>query len=150
MHWAAHGNTAAEIIFNRVDSTKPNMGLTNFKGKDPTQQETEIAKNYLDEKELNLLNRMVSAYLEIAELQALNQTPMYMKDCIERLNDFLKLTGKEILEHAGNISHQHAIEKAKLEHQKFKEKTKYELSQAEQDFIKQLESTERNIGKRKM
>jgi len=125
------------------------MGLTNFKGKDPTQQETEIAKNYLDEKELKLLNRMVSAYLEIAELQALNQTPMYMKDWIVRLNDFLKLTGKEILEHAGSISHEQAIEKAKLEHQKFKEKTKNELSQVEQDFIKQLESTERNLGKKK-
>ncbi len=81
---AAHGNTAAEIIFNRVNAAKPNLGLTSFKGKKPTQQEAEIAKNYLNEKELNILNRMVTAYLEVAELQALNQTPMYMKDWVER------------------------------------------------------------------
>ena len=149
MHWAAHGNTAAEIIFNRVDAAKPNMGLTNFKGTDPTQQETEIAKNYLDEKELNILNRMVTAYLEIAELQALNQTPMYMADWIERLNDFLKLTGKDILQHAGNISHQQAIDKAKLEYDKFKEQGKNQLSQAEQDFIRQIETTTKNLKKKK-
>ena len=149
MHWAAHGNTAAEIIFNRVDATKPNMGLTNFKGIDPTQQETEIAKNYLDEKELNILNRMVTAYLEIAELQALNQTPMYMADWVERLNDFLKLTGKDILQHAGNISHQQAIDKAKVEYDKFKEKGKNQLSQVEQDFIRQIETTAKNLKKKK-
>jgi hypothetical protein len=86
MHWAAHGNTAAEIIYNRIDAAKPNLGLTHFKGKKPTQQETEIAKNYLNEKELNILNRMVTAYLEIAELQALNQIPMYMKDWKEEMS----------------------------------------------------------------
>lgn len=75
------------------------MGLTNFKGNNPTRQETEIAKNYLNEQELNMLNRMVTAYLELAELQALNQTPMYMKDWVARLDDFLKMTGKKILTH---------------------------------------------------
>lgn len=97
MHWAAHGNTAAEVIYTRVDAGKPNLGLTNFKGKKPTKQEAEIAKNYLTEKELNILNRMVTAYLEVAELQALRQRPMYMKNWIERLDDFLKITGNDIL-----------------------------------------------------
>ena len=85
MHWAAHGQTAAEVIYQRVDSTKPNLGLSNYKGTKPTKQETEIAKNYLSEPELNILNRIVTAVLEIAEIQALNQTPMYMKDWIEQL-----------------------------------------------------------------
>ncbi len=106
MHWAAHGKTAAEVIYYRIDANKPNLGLTNFQGTKPTQQEAEIAKNYLNEKELNLLNRMVTAYLELAELQALNQQPMYMKDWIERLDNFLNMTGQNILSHSGKITHQ--------------------------------------------
>lgn len=149
MHWAAHGNTAAEVIYFRIDATKANLGLTNFKGKNPTQQETEIAKNYLNENELNILNRMVTAYLEVAELQALNQTPMYMKDWTERLNDFLKMTGKEILQHAGSISHEQAIDKAKMEFEKFKAQNENQLSQAEEDFIKQIERTAKKIKKKK-
>ena len=147
MHWAAHGNTAAEIIYKRIDATKPNLGLTNFKGEKPTQQEAEIAKNYLNEKELNLLNRIVTAYLEFAELQALNQKPMYMKDWIERLDDFLKMSGQEILNHLGTISHDKAIEKAKLEFEKFKELTKNELSKLEKDFIIQIENTSKKLKK---
>jgi hypothetical protein len=147
MHWAAHGNTAAEVIYKRIDATKPNLGLTNFKGEKPTQQETEIAKNYLNEKELNLLNRIVTAYLEFAELQALNQKPMYMKDWIERLDDFLKMSGQEVLIHLGTISHDKAIEKAKLEFEKFKELTKNELSKVEKDFINQIESTSKKLKK---
>ena len=149
MHWAAHGNTAAEIIFKRVDAAKLNLGLTYFKGKNPTQQETEIAKNYLNEKELNVLNRMVTAYLEVAELQALNQTPMYMKDWVARLNDFLKMTGKEILQHAGTISHEQAIDKARTEYEKFKDLNKNQLSRAEKDFIKQIEATAKKLKKKK-
>lgn len=149
MHWAAHGSTAAEIIFYRIDAAKPNLGLTNFRGKKPTLQETEIAKNYLNEKELNILNRMVTAYLEVAELQALNQTPMYMKDWAERLNDFLKMTGKKILEHAGTVSHEKAIEKAKVEYEKFKEQNKNQLSRVEEDFIKQIEATAKSLNKKK-
>ncbi|MBP9889137.1 MAG: virulence RhuM family protein, partial [Leptospiraceae bacterium] len=145
MHWAAHGNTAAEIIYTRIDSTKPNLGLTHFKGKKPTQQETEIAKNYLNEKELNILNRMVTAYLEVAELQALNQIPMYMKDWIARLDDFLKMTGKEILNHAGTISH----EQARIEFEKHKATLKEEISQVEEDFIKQITEVEKKLGKKK-
>jgi hypothetical protein len=147
MNWAAHGHTAAEIVYNRIDAAKPNLGLTNFKGKNPTLQEVEIAKNYLSEQELNILNRMVTAYLEVAEIQALNQLPMYMKDWVERLNDFLKMTGKEILNHAGTISHQQAIEKAKVEYDKFKDQTKNELSKVEEDFIKQIEGTAKKIKK---
>jgi hypothetical protein len=148
MHWAAHGNPAAEIIFYRIDAAKPNLGLTNFKGKNPTQQEAEIAKNYLNEKELNILNRMVTAYLEVAELQALNLTPMYMKDWVERLHDFLKMTGKEILQHAGAISHQQAIDKAKIEYEKFIEQNKNKLSEVEEDFINHIESTAKKLKKK--
>jgi hypothetical protein len=147
MHWAAHGNTAAEVIYKRIDATKPNLGLTNFKGEKPTQQEAEIAKNYLNEKELNLLNRIVTAYLEFAELQALNQKPMYMKDWVKRLDDFLKISGQEILNHLGTISHDKAIEKAKLEFEKFKELTKNELSKVEKDFINQIENTSKKLKK---
>lgn len=148
MHWAAHGNTAAEVIYKRIDANKPNLGLTNFKGSRPTKEETEIAKNYLNEKELNILNRTVVAYLELAELQALNQRPMYMKDWIERLDDFLKMAGNEVLQHSGTISHEKAIEKANQEYQLFKEKNKNELSNVEKDFIKQLEQAEKNLGKK--
>ena len=149
MHWAAHGSTASEVIFNRVDAAKPNLGLTNFKGKNPSQQETEIAKNYLNETELNVLNRMVTAYLEVAEIQALNQTPMYMKDWAERLHDFLKMTGKEILNHSGTISHQQAIDKARMEYEKFIDQNKNQLSQVEEDFIKQIETTKKKLKKKK-
>ena len=97
MHWAAHGNTAAEIVYKRIDATKPNLGLTNFKGNKPTKQETEIAKNFLTAEELNILNRIVSAYLDLAEIQALNRKPMYMKNWIEKLDEFIKISGNEIL-----------------------------------------------------
>jgi len=144
MHWAAHGNTAAEIIYQRIDAQKPNLGLTHFKGEKPSQQETEVAKNYLNESELNVLNRMVSAYLELAELQALNQKPMYMNDWLKRLNDFLKMTGRDILQHSGKISHQ-AIDKARDEFEKYKEMTKNQLSNVEKDFILQIEKTENKL-----
>lgn len=149
MHWAVHGNTAAEIVYQRADSAKPNMGLLSFKGIKPTKQETQIAKNYLDEKELDMLNRMVTAYIEIAEIQAMNQTPMYMKDWIERLDGFLKMTGKEILNHAGKISHDSAIKKANDEYLAYKEKTKNELSNVEEDFIKHLDSTAKMLKGKK-
>lgn len=100
-HWAAHGHTAAEVIYQRIDAEKPNLVLTHFKGAKPSRQEIQTAKNYLTEKELNLLNRMVTAYLEMAELQALNRKAMYMQDWISRLDDFLRMTGNDILEHAG-------------------------------------------------
>lgn len=141
MHWAVHGNTAAEIIYKRADSMKVNMGLTHFQGAKPTKQESEIAKNYLDEKELEMLNRMVTAYIEIAEIQAMNQTPMYMKDWITRLDDFLKMTGKNILDNAGTISHKVAMQKAHNQYESYKEKTKDELSRVEKDFIEYIDET---------
>lgn len=147
MHWAAHGQTAAETIYSRIDAAKPNLGLTHFKGEKPTKKEIEVAKNYLNEKELDVLNRMVTAYLELAELQALNRKPMYMTDWINRLDDFLTLTGSEILTHSGTISHQKALDKAYLEYEKYKEQTKNELSNAEKDFIKQIDSTAKKLKK---
>ena len=149
MHWAAHGHTAAEIIYQRIDAGKPNLGLTNIKGSKPTKQETEIAKNYLNENELNVLNRMVTTYLELAELQALNRTPMYMKDWIARLDDFVKMTGNEILQHAGTVSHQQAIDKAAKEYDKFNALHKNELSEAEKHFIKQIENTAKKLKSKK-
>lgn len=148
MHWAAHGQTAAEVIFSRIDAAKPNLGLTSFKGENPTKQETEVAKNYLNEKELELLNRMVTAYLELAELQALNRKPMYMKDWISRLDDFLTMTGNDILSNAGSVSHQKAIEKANQEYEKHRETRKHELTRAESDFVKQLEEDAKKLNKK--
>ena len=146
MHWAAHGHTAAEIIYQRIDAKKPNLGLTNIKGTKPTKQETEIAKNYLNETELNVLNRMVTAYLELAELQALNRKPMYMKDWIERLDDFVRMTGNNILQNAGTVSHTQALKKANAEYEKYKEKTKNELSESEKHFVKQIENTAKKLS----
>lgn len=148
MHWAAHGNTAAEIVYQRVDASKTNMGLTNFKGNKPSKKETEIAKNYLKPEELDVLNRIVTAYLEIAELQALNRKPMYMKDWNNRLDDFLSMTGNEILDHSGKISHEKALDKAHLEYDKYKAQIKNELSNVERDFIKQIDNTSKRLNKK--
>jgi len=147
MHWAAHGQTAAEVIYNRIDAEKQNLGLTNFKGIKPTKQEIEIAKNYLNEDELNILNRLVTAYLELAEIQAQNKVPMYMKNWIESLDYFIKIAGKEVLQSAGTISHLQAIEKANLEFEKFKDKHKNDLSEVEKHFIIQLETEAKKIKK---
>lgn len=132
MHYAVHGNTAAEVIFNRVDSEKENIGVTNFKGSMPTRAETEIAKNYLNEKELNLLNRMVSAYLDVAEINALNMHAMTMKEWVNELNGFLTMTHKDILEGAGTISHEKALAKAHEEYDKY---MRNHLTQAEKDYL---------------
>jgi len=149
MHWAAHGQTAAEVIYSRIDAAKPYLGLTSFKGEHPTKKEIIIAKNYLNEEELNILNRLVTAYLEIAELQALNRKPMYMKDWLQRVDDFLQLTGKNILTHAGSISHKEAIEKASQDYTQYKESIKNNLSKVEKDFIKQLDQTHKQLKNKK-
>jgi len=149
MHWAAHNHTAAEIIFQRANALKENSGLTHFKGSVPTKQETEIAKNYLKEEELNVLNRMVTAYLEVAEIQAMNRQPMYMKDWLVRLDGFLTMTGKDILNHTGSISHEDAIEKAHAEYEKYKERIKNELTSVEKDFIAQIDSQAKQLKKKK-
>lgn len=132
MHYATHGNTAAEVIFTRVDSNKENLGLTNFKGDYPTKSETEIAKNYLTEEELNILNRMVSAYLDVAEINALDRHPMTMKDWVNELDTFLKMTRKDILKDNGKISHEEALKKAHEEYDKY---IQTHLTAAEQDYL---------------
>ena len=149
MHWAAHGQTAAEVVYSRIDAAKPYLGLTTFKGEQPTKKEVSIAKNYLDEEELNILNRMVTAYLELAELQALNQTPMYMKDWLQRADDFIKMTGNDILTHAGTVTHKKALEKASKNYETYKDQIKNDLSKVEKDFIKQLEQTHKQLKNKK-
>jgi hypothetical protein len=147
MHWASHGETAAETIYRRVNSEKEHIGLTSFKGEIPTKKEVEIAKNYLTEDELNIMNRMVTAFLEIAEIQALDRTPMYMADWIKQLDVFLKMTNKDILQHLGSVSHQQAIDKAHGEYEIYKEKIKNRITQVEKDFIKQIENKTKGLKK---
>ena len=145
MHFSAHGHTAAEVIYNRADANADFMGLTSWTGYLPRKSDAEYAKNYLSKEEVENLNRIVSAYLELAEVQASNHTPMYMKDWQERLNDFLKLTGRNILDHAGKISAEVARLKADAEYDKFKERTQYELSPVEQHFIASLEAAQKKL-----
>ena len=135
MHYAVHGNTAAEVIYNRVDSNKENIGLTNFKGDMPTKSETEVAKNYLTEKELQILNRMVSAYLDVAEINALSMHAMTMNDWTNELDSFLKMTRKDILSGKGTVSHEKALEKAHKEYDKYMET---HLTKAEKDYLRVL------------
>lgn len=143
IHYATHGQTAAEIIFTRVDSEKDNLGLTNFKGNYPTKSETEIAKNYLTTEELNILNRMVSAYLDVAEINALDRHPMTMQDWINELDAFLKMTRKDILNGSGTISHKKALEKAHKEYDKYMKK---HLTQAEKDYLEMLNKEVKEIN----
>ena len=145
MHFAAHGHTAAEIVYLRADSTKDNMGLTVFKGNHPKKGEVTVAKNYLDEKELNILNRITSAYLEFAELQAIRQIPMTMKDWILKLDDFIKMTGSELLDNPGKISKLEAENKALAEYAKYKETIKDELSEVEKHFLASVKQTQKQL-----
>ncbi|RKX37916.1 MAG: hydroxyacid dehydrogenase [Verrucomicrobia bacterium] len=135
MHWAAHGHTAAELIVERVNATAPNAGVTHYPGNKLLRRDVEIAKNYLTEEELNLLNRMVTAYLEMAEIQAMNRNPMTMQDWIERLDQFLTMTGMELLADAGQISHAAAISKAHEEYEKFRRQRLEEPTDVEKHFI---------------
>ncbi|MCZ8143773.1 virulence RhuM family protein [Flavobacterium sp.] len=149
LHWAAHGHTAAEIIFERANAQLPFMGLTAFKGKKPTKQEIGVAKNYLSEEELAILNRMVSAYLDIAEINAMQRKPMYMKDWIEVLDGFTKMSRQEVLTHAGKISAELAQQKALTEYDAYKSKTAVELSEVEKQFIASIEQAEKQLKKLK-
>jgi hypothetical protein len=152
MHWAAHGQTAAEVIHARADGTKPQVGMTNWVGAKPSKAEAIIAKNYLTPEELNALNRIVVAYLELAEVQALNRQPMYMQDWLARLDDFLRLGGRDILQHAGKISHEQAAQKAELEFEKFHRPQLDLPSQVEQDFdaaVKELKKLPKPDRKKK-
>jgi hypothetical protein len=135
MHWAAHGHTAAELIYTRADADQHNMGITNYPGNKLLRRDVEIAKNYLNEDELNILNRIVTAYLELAELQALNKNPMTMQDWVERLHQFLTMTGRELLTHAGNMSHEAALQKAYEEYDKFRLEQIEKPTEVENHFI---------------
>lgn len=142
LHWAAHGHTAAEVIHDRADANQPNMGVTNYSGNKLLKRDIEIAKNYLNEDELNLLNRIVTAYLELAEIQALNRVAMTMQDWIKRLRQFLSMTGRDILNHAGKISRDQALTKAHAEYEKYRLLELSGPSEAEKHFI---ESTEKEL-----
>ncbi len=145
MHYSVHGHTAAEIIYNRADADKDFMGLTTWTGALPRRQDAEYAKNYLNEDELDTLNRIVNLYLDFAELQAKSHIPMYMKDWILKLDDFLKLSGKELLTHVGTISAEVAKLKADTEYDKFKERTQYQLSPVELHFIENFEREQKKL-----
>lgn len=135
MHWAAHGHTAAELIVQRADADRPLMGITNFPGSMVLKRDTEVAKNYLNPEELNILNRIVTAYLEMAEVQALNRQPMTMETWIERLRGFLTMTGRPVLTHAGTVTHEAALEKAHQEYERFRQRLLQEPTPIERHFL---------------
>lgn len=139
MHWAAHKHTAAEVIYQRADADKDNMGLTSWAGRCIKRSDVEIAKNYLNEKEIDALNKIVTAYLDIAEVHALNQEPMYMKDWLETIDDYLKMTRRDILTTTGRITHKQALEKAHGEYEKYRKKQEDTLSSVECHFLKSIE-----------
>ena len=138
MHWAAHKHTAAEVIYERADAEKENMGLTSWEHDEIRRSDVEVAKNYLTEQELDALNKIVTAYLDIAEVHALNKEPMYMKDWLETIDDYLKMTRRDILTSSGHISHKQAIEKAHAEYDKYKNRLDDALSPVEKDFIESI------------
>lgn len=140
LHYAAHGHTASEVIYMRVDSDKPFAGLTNFKGEAPTQAEAMVAKNFLEEKELKVLNNLAAAYFDLAELNAIEERPMRMDDYIRELDNILNSTGRKVLDNAGSISTEKAKEKAMAEYKKFKAKT---LSSVEKEYLKTITALEK-------
>ena len=149
MHWAAHGHTAAEIIFSRANAELPHIGMTSFTGDKLKKADTIIAKNYLKADEIDILNRIVTAYLEFANLQAIRKKPMYMKDWLAKLDDFLRMTDNEILNNVVTISHNQAKEKASIEYNKYKEKIKHELTTVEKHFIESIDNAEKMLKKSK-
>jgi len=149
MHFAASGKTAAEIIYERADNKKDFMGLTSWKGYLPQRADSLVAKNYLTEDELDTLNRIVSMYLDFAELQAKARKPMYMKDWIAKLDAFLSISERDILTHAGKISKELAAEKAGKEFDKYHERSINELSAVEKHFLDSVEQTEKLLESKK-
>ena len=146
LHFAAHGHTAAEVIYERADAEQPFMGLTTFKGEHPTLADAKIAKNYLKEGELKILNNLVSGYFDFAEIQAMKRRPMYMSDYIQQLDNILSSTGEPLLTSAGKVSHTAAISKAVSEYRKYELRTLSPVEQAYLDTIKHLnkEAKEKN------
>ena len=145
-HYATHGNTASELIENRANAELPFMGLTNFKGSRPTKYEVLVAKNYLNEKEIAVLNRLVSAYFDIAEIQAIEEKPMYMKDWMAQLDDFISINHRKLINNSGKVSQIEAKAKALREYEKYREKDFDELTQVEKDFILSLKQTEKLLA----
>ena len=138
LHYATHGHTASEVIYERADSEKPFMGLTTFKGDIPVLQDVVIAKNYLNEEELKILNNLVSGYFDFAEIQAIRHNPMYMKDYIKQLDMILSSTGEKMLNGSGSISHKKAIQKAKAEYRKYQVKT---ISPVEEEYLNTIKAS---------
>jgi hypothetical protein len=144
LHYAAHGHTAAEVIYQRADSEKPFMGLTVFPGEQPSSKDITVAKNYLNEEELKILNNLVSAYFDFAEIQAIKHRPMYMEDYIKQLDKLLSASGEKLLSNAGSVSHRQAIEKAKDEFRKYRLKT---LSPVEKAYFESIKAVQKKIEK---
>lgn len=140
LHYAAHGHTAAELIYERVDADKPFMGLTTFARDFPTKRDIGVAKNYLDEKELKILNNIVSGYFDFAEIQAMRHNPMYMSDYVEHLDNVLRATGEKLLEGTGNVSHAQAMKKANEEYQKYQIQN---LSPVEEEYLLTIKDIEK-------
>lgn len=138
LHFAVHGNTAAEVIFKRADADAPMMGLTSFKGNHPTLRDAQIAKNYLSENELKILNNLVSGYFDFAEIQAMKRRPMYMNDYVRQLDTILSSTGEAVLIGSGSVSHQQAMDKARQEYRKFQVRELSPVERAYLDTIKTL------------
>ncbi|KAB7774817.1 virulence RhuM family protein [Xanthomonas sp. LMG 12459] len=155
MHWAAHGHTAAELLMERADASKPHSGMTNWVGAAPRASDAVVAKSYLNAEELEALNRIVTAYLEFAELQAMNRRPMTMDAWIAKLDDFLRLSDRDVLTHAGRIGREQALEFSKAEFARYRQRTLEEPSPVERDFeeatrrLKALESEKRRPARTK-
>jgi len=149
LHYAAHGHTAAEVIYERADADEPFMGLHTFKGDFPVLADVKIAKNYLDEKELKILNNLVSGYFDIAEIAAMEHRPMYMKDYIAQLDAVLTSGGREILTHAGKVSHDEAMKKAESEYRKFQVQNLSPVEKAYLETIKAVEQTAKKKSREK-
>jgi hypothetical protein len=145
IHFAAHGHTAAEVITQRANATLPFMGLTVFDGERPRKSEVSIAKNYLSGEELTALNRMVSAFFDLAELRAMQHQPMYMKDWIAELDDFAERYGKGILAGAGTVSHKAALEKAEREYERYRREMEEELSSTEKDYLASIKDAQNKL-----
>lgn len=144
LHYAAHGHTAAEVIYERADAAKPFMGLSTFSGDFPTMKDISVAKNYLSEDELKILNNLVSGYFDFAEIQAMRHSPMYMSDYVENLDRILSSTGEALLTDAGKISHTQALEKAKAEYRKYQAQN---LSPVEEEYLKTIRAIEKTAKK---
>lgn len=145
LHYAAHGHTAAEVIYERADSQKPFMGLTSFEGKLPSIKDVKIAKNYLSESELKILNNLVSGYFDIAEINAIEHRPMYMSDYVEQLDSVLSSGKRKLLEGAGEISHEQAIKKATDEYRKYQVLT---ISPVEKAYLESIKAVEKEAKKK--